>query len=139
MIVLFNERLERLDLSTNLNSLDIGKDSKTKIIVRYPLSRLNIKQLKIKESVFDDANAKEAIARELISAILVNVGIAQNLVQLDSVFEMLKKRKIGQPDIEYESIKKIPMIGIITNGKWWIFIRHTCEDGSRKLEVSKKN
>ena len=54
---------------------------------------------------------------------------------------MLGKRKFGQPDIEYESIKTMPIYGIVTNGKWWIFIRHTCQDGSnksRKLEISKK-
>ncbi|CAG8725956.1 9861_t:CDS:2, partial [Funneliformis caledonium] len=42
-ITLFNESLKCLDPRTNLNSLDVGKDSDTTIIVRYPLSRLSIK------------------------------------------------------------------------------------------------
>ncbi|CAG8588009.1 17587_t:CDS:2, partial [Funneliformis caledonium] len=42
LIALFDESLERLDPRTNLSSLDVGKDSDTTIIVRYPLSRLSI-------------------------------------------------------------------------------------------------
>src|SRR5581483_3472651 len=37
-IALFNENLERYDPATNLNSLDVGESSVTKIIVRYPIS-----------------------------------------------------------------------------------------------------
>ena len=43
MIALFNESLERLDPRTNLNSLDVGKDSNTTLIIRYPLSDLSSK------------------------------------------------------------------------------------------------
>ncbi|CAI2184071.1 17384_t:CDS:2 [Funneliformis geosporum] len=41
-ITLFNESLKRLDLKTNLNSLYVGKDSNTIIIIRYLLSYLSI-------------------------------------------------------------------------------------------------
>jgi len=50
---------------------------------------------------------------------------------------MLGKRKFGQTDIEYESMETMPIIGIVTTGRQWIFIRHTCQAGSRRLEVSK--
>src|SRR5688572_11229750 len=43
MISLFNKSLERLDPRTNLSSLDVGEDSNTTIIVRYPLSDLSSK------------------------------------------------------------------------------------------------
>jgi hypothetical protein len=65
-------------------------------------------------------------------------GKVKTTKKLSPYIQMLGKRKIGQPDTEYESIKTMPIIGIVTNGKWWIFIRHTCQDGSRQLEVSKK-
>ncbi|CAG8675778.1 12002_t:CDS:2 [Funneliformis caledonium] len=42
LIALFDESLERLDPRTNLSSLDVGKDSDTTIIVRYPISAVNI-------------------------------------------------------------------------------------------------
>lgn len=51
---------------------------------------------------------------------------------------MLGKRKIGQTDFEYEykSMETMPIIGIVTTGRSWIFIRHTLQGEYRRLEVS---
>ncbi|CAB4382743.1 unnamed protein product [Rhizophagus irregularis] len=63
-------------------------------------------------------------------------GIGQALAQMDSMSEILGKRKFDQTDLEYESIETMPIIGIVTTGRSWIFIRHTHQARSRRLEVS---
>ncbi|PKY26947.1 hypothetical protein RhiirB3_442442 [Rhizophagus irregularis] len=59
----------------------------------------------------------------------VEEGIAQILVQL----RMLGKRELDQTDFEFE-IEKIPLIGIITTGGVWVFIRNT----GQKIEISEE-
>ena len=55
---------------------------------------------------------------------------------MSSYIQILGKRKIDQTDLEHESTKTMPIIGIVTTGRSWIFIRHTHQAGSRRLEVS---
>ena len=55
---------------------------------------------------------------------------------MSSYIQILGKRKIDQTDLEHESIETMPIIGIVTTGRTWIFIRHTHQAGSRRLEVS---
>lgn len=61
----------------------------------------------------------------------IRKGIAQNLAQISSAAELLGKRKISQTDFG-----TVPMIGIVTNGKTWVFIRQTGPIESAKLEQS---
>ncbi|PKC02345.1 hypothetical protein RhiirA5_381034 [Rhizophagus irregularis] len=46
---------------------------------------------------------------------------------------MLGKRELDQTDFEFE-IEKIPLIGIITTGGVWVFIRNT----GQKIEISEE-
>ena len=55
---------------------------------------------------------------------------------MSSYIQILGKRKIDQTDLEHEPIETMPIIGIVTTRRSWIFIRHTYEAGSRRLEVS---
>ncbi|CAB4424360.1 unnamed protein product [Rhizophagus irregularis] len=63
----------------------------------------------------------------------VEEGIAQILVQLRSASEVLGKRKLDQTDFEFE-IEKMPLIGIVTTGGVWVFIRNT----GQKIEISEE-
>ncbi|CAG8660377.1 23737_t:CDS:2 [Dentiscutata erythropus] len=58
-------------------------------------------------------------------------GIAQNLAQMHSAAEMLKKRKIDQTDFE-----TMPIIGVVTTGMAWLFIRYIGPIESAQLEIS---
>ena len=55
---------------------------------------------------------------------------------MSSYIQILGKRKIDQTDLEHEPIETMPIIGIVTTRRSWIFIRHTHQAGSRRLEVS---
>ncbi|RIA86341.1 hypothetical protein C1645_740935 [Glomus cerebriforme] len=89
-----------------------------------------VDQLNDKKFVFDKVNANEATAQEFISVILVNVLLEKQRLGLG-------KRKIDQTDIEYNSMKTMPIISIITTERSWIFICHTYnKDGFRLLEMS---
>ncbi|CAG8648299.1 5315_t:CDS:2, partial [Cetraspora pellucida] len=57
-------------------------------------------------------------------------GIAQNLAQMHSASEMLKKRKIDQTDLE-----TMPIIGVVTTGMAWLFIRYIGPIESAQLEI----
>ncbi|CAB5395023.1 unnamed protein product [Rhizophagus irregularis] len=62
----------------------------------------------------------------------VEEGIAQILAQLSSASEVLGKRKLAQTDFEFE-VERMPLIGIVTTGRVWVFIRNT----GQKIEISK--
>ncbi|CAB4383215.1 unnamed protein product [Rhizophagus irregularis] len=69
----------------------------------------------------------------ITEANIVEEGIAQILVQLRSASEVLGKRKLDQTDFEFE-IEKMPLIGIVTTGGVWVFVRNT----GQKIEISKE-
>lgn len=53
---------------------------------------------------------------------------------MSSNTQLVGKRKVDQTDFEID--ETIPMIGIVTNGKTWVFIRQTGPIESAKLEKS---
>jgi hypothetical protein len=50
--------------------------------------------------------------------------------------QFIGKQKINQTNFEMDEM--IPMIGIVTNGKTWVFIRQTGPIESAKLEKSEE-
>ncbi|GBC07094.1 hypothetical protein RclHR1_07240005 [Rhizophagus clarus] len=116
----------------------------------------SILEIEDKQYVFETVN-NEATAREFTSVFLVNAvkhvkeknestaklmvevdlkaklynvneDIAQNLAQIYSAIELLGKQNIDE----------MPIVGIVTTGTSWVFIRHTGSIGSSRLEKSKE-